>query len=200
MPPKMSAEIVDSHIHLFRSSDLSSLSWMTPSHALYATHNVGEYSAARGDASTGGFVFVETDRAYTHPLAATRECLSQPLVEVAFAAALESCCGVVAFAPVPLGAAGMRAWWDLLGDEKQRVRGVRFLFQDKPPGTMLLPAAASGVRWALHNGLAFDLGVDFRSGGAWQLDEAVVLLNRVFERPNGGGGWVVLGGCSRHRL
>lgn len=59
-----------------------------------------------------------------------------------------------------------------------RLKGYRYLFQDKPAGTMLLPSVLNSFLWLAENNLTFDLGVDARSGGLDQLREACVLLTR----------------------
>ena len=200
----MPKEIIDSHIHLFTSSDLAHLSWMTPSHPLHASHSIAEYTTASipdpadpiDVAFITGFIFVETDRSYPLPLQATDECLSQPLAELKFAAGLEGCLGVVPFAPIPLGREGMEKWWAMVEEkEKRRVLGVRYLFQDKPARTMLQEGVMDGIKWALDRGMAFDLGLDFHKGGEWQMIEAVEMLKRVFEGAGSEGGWVVLSDC-----
>jgi L-rhamnono-1,4-lactonase len=62
----------------------------------------------------------------------------------------------------------------------KKVRGVRYLVQDKPPGTMLEQGFVDGLKWLGSKGFAFDLGVDARQGGLWQLREAVEMLGRVY--------------------
>lgn len=47
----------------------------------------------------------------------------------------------------------------------RKVRGVRYLLQDKPAGTMLKEGFVEGLKWLGREGLVFDLGVDARSGG-----------------------------------
>ncbi|KAI5308866.1 hypothetical protein KEM55_004677 [Ascosphaera atra] len=63
----------------------------------------------------------------------------------------------------------------------RKVCGVRYLVQDKPPGVMLQPDFIKGLRWLGEVGLTFDLGVDQRSGGIWQLQEATQMLQQVHE-------------------
>ncbi len=62
-----------------------------------------------------------------------------------------------------------------------KVRGVRYLVQDKPAGVMLQPAFIEGLKWLGLHGLTFDLGVDARQGGIWQLEEAVEMMRRAYE-------------------
>lgn len=98
------------------------------------------------------------------------------------------CLGVVAWAPVPGGAAVleryMRRVREVTGTEQEvatKIRGVRYLIQDKPAGVMLNHAFMDGLKWLGRQGLTFDLGVDARQGGLDQLREAVEMMKRVCE-------------------
>lgn len=62
-----------------------------------------------------------------------------------------------------------------------KVRGVRYLVQDKPAGTMLQPAFIDSLQWLGRRRLAFDLGVDARCGGLSQLREAVAMMRMVYD-------------------
>lgn len=44
---------------------------------------------------------------------------------------------------------------------------------------MLQPRFIEGLRWLGEQGYSFDLGVDQRSGGLWQLDEAIEMVHRA---------------------
>jgi hypothetical protein len=67
-----------------------------------------------------------------------------------------------------------------------RIRGVRYLVQDKVAGTMLGDGFVEGLRWLGREGFVFDLGVDARSGGLGQLREAVEMLGLVYRELGGG--------------
>lgn len=69
-----------------------------------------------------------------------------------------------------------------------KIRGVRYLMQDKPSGTMLGEDFINGLKWLAGEGLAFDLGVDARQGGLWQLREAVEMMKKVYSGSDGGEG------------
>lgn len=179
-----------------------------------------------------GYLFVEADRSYSLPLlpppgsestisvdadAVTAEAISHPLDEISFAQRIYTAAtnntsggagnagrmlGMIPWAPIPLGAAGMDAWWALAqncaGDPDPRtvqemVRGVRFLVQDAPRDTLTAPGFLDGVRWVLRRGLAFDLGIDVRSGGLWQLADAAEFCARLLLPGRGTErGWVVI--------
>ena len=97
------------------------------------------------------------------------------------------CLGIVPWAPVPAGAAVLERY---MGRVKERagtedvwkkVRGVRYLVQDKPAGVMLQPGFVDGLKWLGRKGFVFGLGVDARQGGLGQLREAVEMMKRVYE-------------------
>lgn len=98
------------------------------------------------------------------------------------------CLGVVAWGPVPGGAAVleryMRRVRETTGTDQEvlkKIRGVRYLVQDKPAGVMLKAAFIDGLKWLGREGLSFDLGVDARQGGLGQLREAVEMMKLVYE-------------------
>ncbi|KAF8247347.1 hypothetical protein K440DRAFT_584688, partial [Wilcoxina mikolae CBS 423.85] len=209
MPP-----LIDSHIHLFTTADHQNLSWMTPSSPLRSSHTPTEYALSTTSAPVRGYIFVETDRSYPLPLTVSPTTLKHPLQEITYALSLYTSSssssssppmvGMIPFAPVPLGSSGMQEWWDLvleLGPREtidRMIRGVRYLVQDKPRGTMTEEGFVDGLRWVLQRGWVFELGVDVRSGGVWQLEKAVEVMKTLGE--GGGGGWVVIGHMAKPDL
>ncbi|KAA8642104.1 hypothetical protein EYZ11_001209 [Aspergillus tanneri] len=149
-----------------------------------------------------GFIFLETDR-----ISAVDEesgkCWSHALDEVSLLARIivgtpipgeghreddhRLCLGFVPWAPVPGGPVALERYLALVkertGTEEvwNKVRGVRYLVQDKPAGVMLQSDFIEGLKWLGRQRLTFDLGVDARQGGLWQLREAVDMLRRVYE-------------------
>lgn len=103
--------------------------------------------------------------------------------------------GFVPWAPVPGGPAVLERYVSLvknriaassaadteINDDEvwKKLRGFRYLVQDKPAGTMLQPSFVEGLEFLGRQGLVFDLGVDARQGGLGQLREAVELIRRV---------------------
>jgi L-rhamnono-1,4-lactonase len=198
-------QIVDSHIHLFPKSHLKSLSWHTPTNPLATQHSITEYRTAISTsveigAGVRGFIFLETDRlsstlpttspGWTHPLDEvsylTRIALGTPIEgEGHKPADKHLCLGIVPWAPVPGGPELLREYMGLVkeraGDAWGKVCGVRYLVQDKNPGTMTAGGFVDGLKWLGEEGFVFDLGVDARSGGLGQLREAVEMLRRVYE-------------------
>ncbi|KAJ5094742.1 hypothetical protein N7456_010603 [Penicillium angulare] len=152
-----------------------------------------------------GFIFLETDRissiaeestdslnpGWKHALdevsLLTRIALGEPIPgEGHKAIDRDLCLGIVPWAPVPGGPTVLESYMDKVHlrtkkDEVWRkVRGVRYLVQDKPSGVMLEPGFVEGLRWLGKNRLSFDLGVDARQGGIHQLREAVEMMDRVY--------------------
>jgi L-rhamnono-1,4-lactonase len=189
-------QIVDSHIHLFPESHLNTLSWHSPSNPLGAQHSVHEYRQATSS-QIRGFIFLETDRISS----LSPSDWNHALDEVSFLARIalgtpipgeghdpmdrDLCLGIIPWAPVPSGANAMAQYMGLVrersGDAWSLVKGVRYLVQDKAPGTMLGDGFVDAVRYLGREGLTFDLGVDARSGGLGQLREAVEMIEKVHE-------------------
>jgi len=67
------------------------------------------------------------------------------------------------------------------GESYEKIRGYRYLVQDKPKGTMLQDGFIEGLKWLGKKGLVFDLGVDQHSGGKWQLEEAAEMIEKAHE-------------------
>ena len=102
--------------------------------------------------------------------------------------------GIVPWAPVHLGPVMLDKYLELLNAiggvvlepvtgmvnrQKSMLKGFRYLIQDKPRGTMLKEEFIKGLRWIGKKGLIFEVGVDTRSTGLWQLEECVALLQKL---------------------
>jgi L-rhamnono-1,4-lactonase len=203
--------IVDSHIHLFPKSHLPSFAWYAPDSPLGSQHSIDEYRLATTSTPTDpftanptylrGFIFLETDRITS--VSETETGWSHALDEVSFLTRIitgapvlgeghrdvdrDLCLGFVPWAPLPGGPGALQKYMGLVRERVQtadvwkKVRGVRYLFQDKPSGTMLREEVVEGLKWLGREKLAFDLGVDARQGGIWQLREAVEMMRRAYE-------------------
>ncbi|RAL15620.1 uncharacterized protein BO97DRAFT_441001 [Aspergillus homomorphus CBS 101889] len=206
--------IIDSHIHLFPKSHLPTLAWYGPESPLGAQHSVDEYRQATSPTPTSpttgeehylrGFIFLETDRISSVDESDPKLGWSHPLDEVSFLTRIITgtpvqgeghteddrhlCLGMVPWAPVPGGPEALVKYMGLVrertGNVFNKVCGVRYLVQDKPQGVMLQSGFVEGLRWLGREGLAFDLGVDARQGGMWQLREAAEMMRKVFEDKN----------------
>lgn len=198
--------IIDSHIHLFAESHLPRLSWageLPDGHVLKRGNTVSSYKEATADAKNlAGFVFLETDRfsgledhewddALAEAAFLSRIVRGKPLDgEGHTDADGKLCLGVVPWAPVPAGPKALERYmhrlWELYpGDYRSKVKGVRYLLQDKPPSVMLQPGFTAALQWLGRNDLSFDLGIDARSTGLQQLEEACLMMRQVYASGSG---------------
>lgn len=103
------------------------------------------------------------------------------------------CLGIVPWAPVPAGADALARYMNAVreacvrdgGDDGEavwaKVKGFRYLLQDKPARTMLEPAFIESLRLLGRRGLVFDVGVDLHRRGRAQLEEVVEMVDRAHE-------------------
>jgi L-rhamnono-1,4-lactonase len=205
MPSTSSSDhkIIDAHIHLYTSSHLSTLAWtpsLPPSHVLNRQNSVSEYRCATTSSANRlrGFIFIESDRVsslsddgweYTivEIFYLSRIARGEPLKGDGHDAADKNLVlGIVPWAPLPAGPVAVERYMTLAktqcGHEEiwSKIKGVRYLVQDKPSGVMLQPRFISSLRWLGEQGLSFDLGIDARSGGIWQLREACEMLRLLY--------------------
>jgi L-rhamnono-1,4-lactonase len=196
--------IIDAHIHLFPQSELDTLAWCTPDTPLAKQHSLEEYKAAiaASPQPVRGFVFLETDR--KNDLEAGARDASgwkDPLTEVAWLrrialgeprdgeghapgdAAL--CLAYIPWAPLPSGPTALERYLKLAeeaaGASWPKVRGFRYLLQDKPDGTCLTDDFIDGLKLLGRRGMVFDLGIDQHRRGRIQLEEAVEMIDRAHE-------------------
>ncbi|KAF7925351.1 hypothetical protein BELL_0706g00030 [Botrytis elliptica] len=201
--PSISYPIIDSHIHLFPESELDTLAWNTPSNPLYKQQSLDEYTAATSSApALEGFIFLETDRkndlkrgeedgsGWEMPLKEVswlkRIALGQPREgEGHTAEHAKLCKAIIPWAPVPSGEKALERYVKEVEREAEGswglVKGFRYLVQDKEKGTMLTEGFIEGLKWLGRKGFVFDLGVDLHSGGRWQLEEAVEMMEKAHE-------------------
>jgi len=212
--------IIDSHIHLFTREHLPHLAWSNPENTLYEENSIPKYLSRIPPfklADFKGFVFIEVDRRYTIP---SDEAISKndtvmlkkawewPLEEFEFVYGLlkthphgKYVLGIVPWAPMNLGALAVKMFYELLGVEgdggaerKMLLKGFRYLVQDKPSGTIGEVRFRESMGWVWKKGLVVEIGIDTRSGGLWQLEEAVKAIQEVVkdsERVGGVGAFVV---------
>lgn len=176
---------------------------MTPENPLNSQHSIGEYLSSVSHSASSrkplGFVFVETDRK-CH--LADDSGWNGPLEEFEFVYkagtgkdpryrdSAKRVLGIVPWAPLPKGRGAMQRYRDRLReisdekDEEVKVRllkGFRYLLQSHPAGVMLDEAFIDSLKWMGEEGYVFELTVDCRGVGLWQLEEAVELLKRAHE-------------------
>ena len=197
--------IIDTHIHLYPSSEASTLAWYDPTGPLQGQHSVDEYEGAMivGDRARPwfrGFVFIETDRKNT-PSESDPTGWKYPLEEVLWIVRIargvpregeghsaeqsKLCLAIVPWAPLANGVEALEAYVkkviEIAGDVAGKIVGWRHLLQDKPAGTMLTKDFVDGLQWLGRTGYSFEVGIDVRSGGMWQLEEAVEMVRRAHE-------------------
>lgn len=195
--------IIDSHIHLYPGSETDSLSWYTPDNPLAGQHSLEEYREATSSApSLLGFVFVETDRKNDIETgAADGSGWEQPLAEVSWLKRIalgqpregeghtpedaKLCLGIVPWAPLPSGPEVLERYLDRVKEEAgeawPKIKGFRYLLQDKPHGTMLEEKFIEGVKLLGRRGFSFDVGIDQHRRGKKQLDEVIEFVDRVHD-------------------
>ena len=197
--------IIDAHIHLFTREHLPHLAWLTPENTLYEENSIPKYLSGIPPfklADFKGFVFIEADRRYTIPsdeaiskndTVVLRKAWEWPLEEFEFVYGLSQTephgkyvLGIVLWAPMNLGALAVERFYELLGVEedggaerKMLLKGFRYLVQDKPSGTIGEVRFWESMGWVWKKGLVVEIGVDTRSGGLWQLEEAVKAIQEV---------------------
>jgi len=195
--------IIDSHIHLYPSSEIDTLAWCDSSNALHKQQSLTEYAAATGSPpSLEGFIFIETDRKNDLALGAKDGSgWEMPLVEVDWLKRIalgtpkdgeghteeqkKLCLAIIPWAPLPSGVEVLERYVKEVErhaeESFEKVRGFRYLVQDKPKGTMLGDGFIEGLKWMGRKGFVFDLGVDQHNGGRWQLEEAVAMIEKAHE-------------------
>ncbi|KAI1473481.1 hypothetical protein K445DRAFT_58442 [Daldinia sp. EC12] len=191
--------IIDAHIHLYPESELSTLAWCTPEHPLYKQHSLEEYKAATEGSTPKGFIFLETDR--KNDLEAGEKGWEYPLQEVSWLKRIVTgqpkpgeghtaedaslCTAYIPWAPLPSGVEAMEKYLDLVkqeaGESWPKVRGFRYLLQDKPNGTMLQDNFIESLKLLGRRGFVFDLGVDQHNRGRTQLEEVVEMIDRAHD-------------------
>lgn len=160
----------------------------------------GYKQATESAPSLLGFIFVETDRkndleagkadgsGWEGPLQEVnwikRVALGQPKDgEGHTAQDAKMCLAIVPWAPLPSGVAVMEKYLELAEEEAgeawPKVKGFRYLLQDKPHGTMLEDDFIESVKLLGRRGFVFEVGVDQHRRGKKQLDELITFVERV---------------------
>ena len=203
-------KIIDSHIHLWpeEMANEKGHSWMTSGMPLAKPHLLSHYRrASQQDSHTqtgtevDGVVYVETDVRYDEPQGDVATWAKGPLDEIKFLRTAveghydrrdsEVLLGLVPWAPMdqptPVLEEYLRLAEDAAGqDAWRRVKGFRFLLQfihDQAKfrelvlgDTFIANLKLLGVR-----GFSFDIGVDQRSGGVWQLEAVAKTMAKAHE-------------------
>lgn len=196
--------IVDSHIHLYPESELETLAWCKPDGPLAKQHSLEEYKAAIAPSPSPvkGFVFLETDRKVDLEAGARDGSgWEYPLMEVDWVRRIAAgeprdgeghtqedaalCAAYIPWAPLPSGPAVMERYIERVreaaGDTWPKVRGFRYLLQDKPDRTCLTDDFIESLKLLGRQGLVFDVGVNQHDRGRVQLEETVEMIDRAHE-------------------
>ncbi|KZZ89131.1 amidohydrolase family protein [Moelleriella libera RCEF 2490] len=198
-PQPLALPIIDAHVHLYPAAEADSLAWCAPDHPLRGERSVAEYTAASRTSPTSllGFVLVESDRRHDLDAPDAASGWAAPLQEVRFFRRValgddddddagKLCLGMIPWAPLPSGPAILERYLDCVREEVgeaawPRVRGFRYLLQDKPAGTMTADAFVDGLKLLGRRGFVFEVAVDQHRRGKRQLDEVVDMIARAHE-------------------
>jgi len=194
--------IIDAHVHLYPESEIPTIAWCAPDHPLAKQQSVEEYKVASASSPPKGFIFIEADR--KNDLEAGVKDGSGwegPLIEVSFLRRIVTgqpkdgeghtkedaslCAAYIPWAPLPSGIRAMEKYIDSVkkeaGDSWPKIRGFRYLLQDKPNDTMLQDHFIESLQLLGLKGLVFELGVDQHRRGRTQLEEVVAMIDRAHD-------------------
>lgn len=203
-----SRTIIDSHIHLWpeEMANEDGHTWMTAGMPLAKPRLLSHYRKAARQSETSqsgleveGVVYIETDVRYDEPSADVATWAKGPLDEVRFLRqAVEGqydgqdskmLRGLVPWAPMdqptPVLEEYLRLAEQAAGPETwRRVKGFRFLLQfiqdqAKFENLVLGDAFIANLRVLGLRGFSFDVGVDQRSGGTWQLENVAQAMEKA---------------------
>lgn len=185
--------IVDSHIHLIADS-LKNIWRREQPDVLAGDHRLQEYTSSKDSRYTiTGVIWIEAlcshtlDNGIRGVQNAIDECkyvlrYNTKTLEGEGSENPDFVKAMVPLIPLPWGSR-VSEYVDVmqkeLGDQYKLVKGYRYLFQDKPPKTMLDPKVVEGLKWLDANDYVFDYGIDFHNGGIWQFEESVELFRQV---------------------
>jgi len=193
--------IIDSHVHLFPLGDANAENhaWMATLPAMLKKHDIEDYvkvsARENADYDVKGVVFVEVDR-NVNPLAEKVEDWAWgPLKELRYLKQVvegengDLIRAIVPWAPVDRGIEGLNMYLKVAQREAgekawSRVKGFRFLLQgvtQKEDFKKLTDRDdfIDVLREFGDREWAFDLGIDQRRVGNWQLEEAIDIIERT---------------------
>ncbi|KAK0745282.1 hypothetical protein B0T21DRAFT_359378 [Apiosordaria backusii] len=190
--------IIDSHIHLYPKSEAPSHAWYSPESPLATQNSVDEYRAATSSApQLSGFIYIEADRKNDDS-----NDWSEPLNELAWMRRIiegqpkdgeghtaddaKLCLGIIPWAPLASGLPKLKEYLATVESQAgeatwAKVKGFRYLLQDKPNKTGLTEEFIDGLKLLGEKGWVFDAGVDQHRRGRVQLEELVEIIDRAHE-------------------
>ncbi|RDA84556.1 hypothetical protein CP532_3752 [Ophiocordyceps camponoti-leonardi (nom. inval.)] len=207
---KLILPIIDAHVHLWPGDQVRSLRWCdaTSSPHLARQRSVREYlrstTSAMPRSQLLGFIAIEADRVHSD-----ENDWDSPLEEISFfsrvavgrpregeeeeeeeegnsPAEAPLCLAFIPWAPMTGGASTLERYLkkarEAAGEEAwPKVRGFRYLLQDKPHGIMLEPAFIESLKLLGKRGFVFEVAVDQHRRGKRQLEELVEMVGRAHE-------------------
>lgn len=95
------------------------------------------------------------------------------------------CLGIIPWAPLPSGSETLEKYIEKVqetaGEAWPKVKGFRYLLQDKPHGTMVEKDLVEGLKLLGRKGLVFEVGVDHNRRGKKQLDELLAMIDMAHD-------------------
>ena len=196
--------VLDSHVHLWprETANHSCHAWMPPS-LIGKAREPAQYldivqGAGNNDSAfeVQGLVFVETDVRYGTPNGDISAWTRGPLDEISYLRGIvegqqgekvsDKIKGIVPWAPMTSSPSILEEYLQLAraraGEETwKRVKGFRFLLQSiRDPKTFIAVVQSddfiTNLKTLGRQGFSFDVGVDQRSGGIWQLNSMAVAM------------------------
>ena len=175
-----------------------------PDFILSKQHILSDYTAVSSSCPPSGVIYVETDRRLQDPSSSSLETwAAEPIKELQFLRSIVEgeygveasslLQGIVSWAPLNQGLEVFREWLDLAekttGPQTwERVKGFRFLLQAITDRTEFENLVLSDDFITILKSLSqrekkftFDVGIDQRSGGTWQLETFTKVLKRVYD-------------------
>lgn len=193
--------IIDSHVHLWPASEMSSLGICSSGGPFNTQMSVAEYKrSANSSSNLIGFVFVEVDRkndveavqrdgaGWEGPLQEIRYlkriALGQPLEGEGHSTEdAKLCLGIIPWAPVLSGIDVMVRYLALAkeaaGEAWPKVRGFRHLLQDKKHGTMLSDDFIESMKLLGRRDFVFEVAADHSRRGDEQLNDVLFMVRKA---------------------
>ncbi|KAK4679098.1 L-rhamnono-gamma-lactonase [Podospora pseudoanserina] len=195
----MSIPIIDSHIHLWNEAEAPSHNWYASDSPLATRHSIAEYREATSSSASqlSGFIYIEADRKNDDS-----KDWSEPLNELAWMRRIiegkpqegeghtadnaKLCLGIIPWAPIASGLPKLKEYIATVEEQAgeaawAKVKGFRYLLQDKPNKTGLTEEFIDGLKLLGEKGWVFDAGVDQHRRGRVQLEELVEIIDRAHD-------------------
>ncbi|KAK0728548.1 hypothetical protein B0T26DRAFT_673062 [Lasiosphaeria miniovina] len=196
------APIIDSHVHLYPASEQTSLAWYIPGSPLSGQYSVEQYhqDTSSNDPAPEGLIFIEADRRNDHS-----KNWARPLDEVLWARRIvtgqpkpneghnlgdaDLCLAIIPWAPMDQGPEELERYLNLVqnlaGPAWPKVKGFRFLLQDKNNGTGLTDKFIGSLKLLGKKKFVFEVGIDAHQRDLKQMEEALEMIKRAHDVEEG---------------